>query len=607
MLNERTLKNIIYDILSILIAHGFTFMYLNLLVNIDSLHFFSGLLVFILGYLSMGYYQKSFQKVGYHLSFQDIFQITSSVLVATIVKAGYLVIISANRYFISLALVVSFSLLCIGGIRLIREKIWAHYQFRDVSMEGSSRVLVIGAGAAATWLLRELTNPKNKHKFQLCGLVDDDQSLVGGKLLGIPIIGTTQELVPIIQKQAVDRVVLAIPSLASADYQLLVEKIGHLVPISTIPSIEELAEGKISITKFRSVPIQELLHRREVQLDTSATAELISGATVLVTGAGGSIGSEICRKLVAFHPKKLVLLGHGENSIYQIQHELTAIDSTIELVPIIADIQDRKRLAEVMKIYQPKVVYHAAAHKHVPLMEVNPKEAIKNNIYGTKNVAETAKDAGVERFVMISTDKAVNPTNIMGASKRIAEMLVMGMNEDGKTKFCAVRFGNVLGSRGSVVPLFTKQIKIGGPVTVTDFRMTRYFMTIPEASQLVIHAGTMAQGGEIFILDMGQPIKIHDLAKRMIELSGFTTNEIPIVETGARPGEKLYEELLVEKERVTRQIHEKIFLGKVAGYKTERIRSFLHSITEDDNERMKQRLIEFATNSSMELEGGNDT
>ena len=349
------------------------------------------------------------------------------------------------------------------------------------------------------------------------------------------------------------------------------------------------------INKLREIDIADLLGRKEVILDQTSLKSNIEGKTVLVTGAGGSIGSELCRQIACFSPARLLLLGHGENSIYLIHKELkNKFQDQIEIVPIIADIQDRKRIFQIMKTYRPDRVYHAAAHKHVPLMETNPQEAVKNNIYGTRNVAEASKAAGVSKFVMISTDKAVNPPNVMGATKRVAEMIVTGLNEEGKTLFSAVRFGNVLGSRGSVVPLFKEQIAKGGPVTVTDFRMTRYFMTIPEASRLVIQAGALMQGGEVFVLDMGEPVKILDLAKKMISLSGQSEADIKIVETGIRPGEKLYEELLSTQEKVDEQIYEKIFVGNVCAPTQEEVTAFIASLSELNGTELKQRLLDFA-------------
>lgn len=309
--------------------------------------------------------------------------------------------------------------------------------------------------------------------------------------------------------------------------------------------LEDLLDGKVSVNEFRDVQVEDLLGREPVQLDDKGIGEKIQDKTVLITGAGGSIGSEICRQILKYKPAKMVLLGHGENSIYHIEMELrTKYKEQAEFVTEIADIQDRNKIFEIMKKHKPFVVYHAAAHKHVPLMERNPEEAVKNNIIGTKNVAEAADTFGINTFVMVSTDKAVNPTNVMGATKRVAEMVVQHMAMISQTRFVAVRFGNVLGSRGSVIPLFKKQIQSGGPVTVTHPDITRYFMTIPEASRLVIQAGSLARGGELFVLDMGEPVKIADLAKNLIQLSGYSIEEIGIEYSGLRPGEKMYEELL---------------------------------------------------------------
>ena len=320
----------------------------------------------------------------------------------------------------------------------------------------------------------------------------------------------------------------------------------------------------------------------------------------MVTGAGGSIGSEICRQVMRFNPRKLLLLGHGENSIYLINRELQNKyrNKETEIIPIIADVQDRPRIDMIMQIYHPDIVYHAAAHKHVPLMEYNPVEAVKNNVIGTRNVAESAKLHNVESFVMVSTDKANNPPNVMGSTKRIAEMIVTGLNEEGHTKFSAVRFGNVLGSRGSVIPVFKEQIAKGGPVTVTDFRMTRYFMTIPEASRLVIQSGALAKGGEIFILDMGEPVKILDLAKQMIKMSGSSEDEIQIIESGIRPGEKLYEELLLDKERNDQQVFDKIFVGNIKGFSLEQVDEFVKTLDFSQPNVVGKKVVEFANASN---------
>jgi FlaA1/EpsC-like NDP-sugar epimerase len=362
-----------------------------------------------------------------------------------------------------------------------------------------------------------------------------------------------------------------------------------------MPSIEDVIKGKLSVNKFREIDVVDLLGREEVKLDRTMIASELEGQVVLVSGAGGSIGSEVCRQVAKFEPKQLILLGHGENSIYLIDKELRNLyGRTIDIVPIIADIQDRDRIFKLMERFKPDYVFHAAAHKHVPLMEYNPTEAVKNNVFGSLNMAEAALNADVKNFVMISTDKAVRPTNVMGSTKRIAEILVTTLNQAGKTKFAAVRFGNVLGSRGSVIPVFREQIANGGPITVTDFRMIRYFMTIPEASRLVIQAGVLANGGEIFILDMGEPVKIVDLAKKMVKLSGYTEDEISIVETGMRPGEKLYEELLVDGQLSENQVYEKIFIGNSTLYKQEDILDFVHSLKGIPDDELREKLITFA-------------
>jgi len=399
---------------------------------------------------------------------------------------------------------------------------------------------------------------------------------------------------------SIDMVTIAIPSLP----RKRIREIFHLieskeVKMNTMPSIEEIASGKINVSRLKEIDVVDLLGREEVKLDLDKLKSHISEKVILVTGAGGSIGSEICRQVLAFSPKKLLLLGHGENSIYLIHRELSGDPSynKTEIIPIIADIQDREKIFHIMKEHQPDIVYHAAAHKHVPLMEYNPREAVKNNIKGTKNVAEAAKEANVKNFVMVSTDKANNPPNVMGATKRIAEMIVTGLNGENCTKFSAVRFGNVLGSRGSVIPVFREQIAKGGPITITDFRMTRYFMTIPEASRLVIQSSALAKGGEIFVLDMSEPVKILDLARNMIRLSGYTEEEIEIVETGIRPGEKLYEELLLDKERNDEQVYEKIFVGNIKGYPIQEVMEFVTGLSDDDKKLAKE-VVAFARASS---------
>src|SRR5690625_206728 len=348
--------------------------------------------------------------------------------------------------------------------------------------------------------------------------------------------------------------------------------------------------GKVSVSSLRNVEVEDLLGREPVQLDTEKIESTIQNETIMVTGAGGSIGSEIVRQLTKFKPKRLVLVGHGEYSIYEIHRELKDLKN-IEIVPVIGDVKDKARMRDIIKKHLPTKIYDAAAHKNTSLMKTKPNESIKNNIIGTKNVAEAATENNVATFVLVSTDKAVNPTNVMGASKRIAEMVVQSMNGKSETKFVAVRFGNVLGSRGSVIPLFKKQIEAGGPVTVTDPEMTRYFMTIPEASRLVIQAGTLAKGGEIFVLDTGEPVKIVDLAKNLIKLSDNTEDEIQIEFTGIRPGEKMYEELLGAEEILPNEVYEKIYIGRTLEVDSEAIDYLISHFKSINNDELREAMM----------------
>ncbi len=506
-------------------------------------------------------------------------------------------------YQISLRLVVFsyiMALLLIASSRL-GWRVWVELKNKNGrSNEKKVRILIIGAGEGGQLLYQSFLGSQIVNNIEVVGFVDDDCNKWGTYLLGKKVLGNTREINQLIQTFRINMVTIAIPSLPKKKIQQLVQSIENKnIKVNMVPSFEEVATGKINVSQLKEVDVIDLLGREEVSLDLESISHQLEGQTILVTGAGGSIGSEICRQVLAFEPAKLILLGHGENSIYSIHRELTTLDPQrkVEILPIIADIQDRERIFYLMEKYHPTIVYHAAAHKHVPLMEYNPTEAIKNNINGTKNVAEAAKKNHVKNFVMISSDKANRPPNVMGATKRIAEMLITSLNQSGETKFSAVRFGNVLGSRGSVIPLFKEQILRGGPITVTDFRMTRYFMTIPEASRLVIQSGALAKGGEIFVLDMDKPIKIVDLAKNMIHLSGYTEEEIEIVETGIRPGEKLYEELLLEKEKKETQIFEKIFVGDIKGFSLKEVTQLIEQLPEDESEAAK-KVIAFANASN---------
>lgn len=425
------------------------------------------------------------------------------------------------------------------------------------------KTLIVGAGAAAETIVRELNVPDSD--CEIVGFVDDDEVKRRRILYGYTVLGNRNDIVEICRKKDVTRIIIAIPSLNEKELGKILRICNKTnCAVRVLPKVSELVQdGRKMVESLRNVNIEDLLSRDPIILDTKGISEKISGKTVLVTGGGGSIGSELCRQLVKFNPGKLIILDIYENNAYDIQIELKSEYPELDLSVVIASVRDIERLREVFADFKPQIVFHAAAHKHVPLMEDSPGEAIKNNVVGTYNVALCADEFSVEKFVMISTDKAVNPTNVMGATKRMCEMIVQSMAQVSKTDFVAVRFGNVLGSNGSVIPLFKRQIEKGGPVTLTHKEITRFFMTIPEAAQLVIQAASFANGGEIFVLDMGKPVKIYDLACNLIKLSGYEPNvDIEIKVTGLRPGEKLYEELLMDEEGLTNTSHEKIFIGK---------------------------------------------
>ncbi|QNG60907.1 polysaccharide biosynthesis protein [Bacillus sp. PAMC26568] len=423
------------------------------------------------------------------------------------------------------------------------------------------KVLIVGAGSAGALVVKEL---KSDSSLNPIAFLDDDPAKLNLQLMGLPVVGTSKDLMSIVKKYAIDIVIIAIPSAPRTQIAEIVTVCKqNSIQLTIFPKISDILNGKITLNMIKDVKVEDLLGRPPIELNLDGIAEYVTDKVVLVTGAGGSIGSEICRQVSNFNPKKLLLLGHGENSIYTIENEIKRLFPKITCEPIIADIQDRKRMENVFSFHHPNVVFHAAAHKHVPLMEYNPAEAIKNNVFGTLNTAECSHLYGAEQFVLISTDKAVNPTSIMGVTKRIAEMIIQNLDTRSNTKFAAVRFGNVLGSRGSVIPLFKQQIQEGERVTVTHPDMTRYFMTIPEAVKLVIQAGAFAKGGEIFILDMGTPVRISDLARDLITLSGLIPDkDIKIEYTGMRPGEKLYEELLTSEEGNMTSKHQLIFIAK---------------------------------------------
>lgn len=449
------------------------------------------------------------------------------------------------------------------------------------------RVLIVGAGDGGAVIAREIQRYHNDGR-EVVGFIDDDKDKINKQMFGVKVLGDRFSMKENVVRYDVDEIIIAMPSVKGEDIRQIIEIAQRTkCRVKILPGIYEIINGNASVSKLREVQIEDLLGRKPVKLDNTAVSAYIKDKIVLVTGAGGSIGSEICRQVAKMQPAKMLLLGKGENSIYEINQELMGTYPELKKVPIIADVRDRQRISEIMDQYQPQVVFHAAAHKHVPLMEYQPIESVKNNVLGTKTVAEEASAHNVETFVMISTDKAVNPTSVMGCTKRVAEMFVQSMNAVSNTRFVAVRFGNVLGSRGSVIPLFKKQIAKGGPVTVTHPDMKRYFMTIPEASQLVLQAGAMANGGEVFVLDMGEPVKICNLAKDLITLSGLTPGiDIEIKYTGLRPGEKLFEELLSAEDGTETTAHEKIFTARIKEVDKEQMDKnveYLLSRTKDDD------------------------
>lgn len=432
--------------------------------------------------------------------------------------------------------------------------------------EGGGRgALIVGAGEAGCIVAREL-RAHPELGYRLVGFIDDDTSKQGYMLVGLRVLGTREDLPALVKRHDVDDVIIAMPSAPGRVVREIVRACEGLgVRVRTLPGLYDLIDGKLDVGRIRDVQIEDLLRRDEIKVDLERVGGYLSGRRVLVTGAGGSIGQELCRQIARFSPKRLILLGHAENDIYDIDLELRETHPGLAVAPVIGDIRDSSRIEAVFACHMPEVVFHAAAHKHVPLMETNPEEAINNNVFGTWNVACSADRHGASRFVLISTDKAVNPSSVMGCTKRAAEMLIQALDRHSQTRFMAVRFGNVLGSRGSVIPLFQRQIAAGGPITVTHPDMVRYFMTIPEAVQLVIQAAAMGQGGEVFVLDMGEPVRIVDLARDLIRLSGFDPDkDIDIVFTGIRPGEKLFEELLTSEEGIIATGHERIFVAKAS-------------------------------------------
>lgn len=546
----------------------------------------------------LGLYRRSVR----YASIPDLMAVVIGVTLVTVLKLAFTVMTPGMWY--SRAVIVMdwlLGIMFLGASRMLPRMLLNFAEIEPLrtviygkSKNAPRRVLIYGAGRAGESVAREIRRNENL-PYEICGFLDDDPQKLGKIIHGVEVLGNRKLLKSVTEEMKIEEIFIALPSAPGEEIREIMKLCrGSKVRFKTLPGMQELIEGKLLSMQLRDISVEDLLRRPPSDINLAEIAAYITGKIVLVTGAGGSIGSEICRQILPFQPSVLLLLGHGENSIYTIHQELSERPELghTKLVPIIADVQHEAKVRSVFRNHQPNIVFHAAAHKHVPLMESNPEEAVKNNILGTFNLVHAAHDAQVERFVMISTDKAVNPTSVMGASKRFAEMIMKAVAKKSSTRFCAVRFGNVLGSRGSVVPLFKKQIERGGPVTVTHPNMIRYFMTIPEASKLVIQAGSYGKGGEVFLLDMGDPVRIADLAADLIRLAGLEEGkDIKIEFSGLRPGEKLFEELLTAEEGVTATRNKKIFIARPEVVNEEFINAHIAALLEAADAGNRSRII----------------
>ena len=524
---------------------------------------------------------KMYSSMWQFASVDDVMRIAGASLCTVLlhVFGMFLCGFSMPRSLPAINFVLLFLLTCVSRLS---PRVVGNILKRAKGRTNLRRTMLIGAGEAGSTILNEFQTSIHSRNNVVC-IIDDDPSKVGQYLHGVRIVGTREAIPECARRYAVDDIVLAIPTASNRSKRELLtlcQKTG--CHIKTLPALYQLANGDVSIQQIRNVQVEDLLGRDSVNVDLSHIDRYVRGKVVLVTGGGGSIGSELCRQLVRYQPKQLIIFDIYENNAYEIQQELRRNVPGFEPVVLIGSVRDRDRVNSVFETYHPDLVYHAAAHKHVPLMEDSPNEAIKNNVFGTLNVAQAADRYGASRFILVSTDKAVRPTNVMGASKRICEMIIQMMDQHSETGFVAVRFGNVLGSNGSVIPLFKEQIEKGGPVTVTHKDIIRYFMTIPEAVSLILQAGAYAAGGEIFVLDMGDPVRIDDLARNMIRLSGFEPDvDIEVVYTGLRPGEKLYEELLLDEEGLEKTKNELIYIGHPIEFDETAFREGLESLREE--------------------------
>lgn len=580
---QRIIALVILDIMSILLV-SFAALYIRYdfsFQDIDPLffkHCENLLIPNIIGTLIFFVIWKLYRSVWRYASANELVNIVGATVCASLAQFVYCKF-TDNRmprsYSVLYFFLLTLAICCIRfGYRILR--LINNKRMNLLGKEHCVNVMIIGAGAGGDMILKEIENSRYLSMRAKC-IIDDQPGCHGKLMRGVPIVGGRESILDAVGRYSIDEIIFAIPSAGVQTRKEILDICKESgCKLRTIPGTYQLINGDVSVSSLKEVEIEDLLGREPIRINTEEVLEHVGGKVVLVTGGGGSIGSELCRQLAAHHPKQLIILDIYENNAYDIQQELIRKYPELDLVVLIASVRNKERIDSIFETYRPNIVYHAAAHKHVPLMEDSPHEAIKNNVFGTYKVAQAADRYGVDKFVLISTDKAVNPTNIMGASKRLCEMLIQSMNRNSRTNYVAVRFGNVLGSNGSVIPLFKKQIVEGGPVTVTHPDIIRYFMTIPEAVSLVLQAGAYARGGEIFVLDMGEPVKILDLATNLIKLSGYRVGEdIQIVFTGLRPGEKMYEELLMNEEGLKETANKMIFIGKPIEFDEEVFRSQL--------------------------------
>ena len=601
---NKNILLILIDIMVIICCYVVAMLFLNTKINNLQNFMIDMVIVVIVYQIFLNCFRMYQNMIRYEVGKDSVKYIISaslSVVILTLIDKGF------NLEYINLRVNVLSGILTAGtfvmyrllGRSIAARKMSKYEKINKNQDNKANNLLIIGAGMGAREIIIAIKN-NMRDKYNIIGIIDDDISKINHYILGVKVLGTRYDIPKIAKEKNVDLIFFAINKIDAISRRKILEICQETgVKTRVLPTTEEVITKHGAMNSLRDVQIEDLLGREPVHLDNKNINSLIKNKTVLVTGGGGSIGSELCRQIVKYDPKRLVILDIYENNLYDIEMELRAEYPKLNLEAIVASVRDKARLNNVFETYKPEIVFHAAAHKHVPLMEKSPLEAIKNNVFGTYNVVNCADEYGVEKFVLISTDKAVNPTNIMGASKRVCEMIVQAKNKVSNTEYAAVRFGNVLGSNGSVIPLFKKQIERGGPVTVTHKDITRFFMTIPEAVQLILQAVTYAKGGEIFVLDMGEPVKIYDLAVSLIKLLGYEPNvDIPIEITGLRPGEKLYEEILMSEEGLTSTKHNKIFITEPMSITMEELEEKLEKLKEllklekDENSEVKRYIKE---------------